>query len=268
MRTPSEPPANRPTASSATTTHAPASPAPTPSSLRGPGRRGSRPRARRWYTVERGASRMRHTATNGKRVPRLSRPLRRRHSSNPFFDCSPPHLDLHRQLADLAFGLPQPAVLVVKAVLTLQAFAASGQELIPPGRQRCASTPNSRLHPSRASPQQPQDRIHHLPRRPPRLGRKSSPSPLSSFTVTSANAGLLYPVSNGCGCDGGHAQRGARSPRSVVFGSVRAEGATSEPGWSPRVDGPGICPQRSAIILPLDAGGPTCRSEPCVVVRS
>jgi Transposase domain (DUF772) len=52
-----------------------------------------------------------------------------------FFGCSAPRRECRGQLTDLALGLPQPAVLVIKAALTLQPLPAGGQELVAPRRQ-------------------------------------------------------------------------------------------------------------------------------------
>ncbi|MDQ4133555.1 MAG: hypothetical protein M3179_10205 [Actinomycetota bacterium] len=56
-------------------------------------------------------------------------------SRHPFLGCPAPHLDFHRQFADLALGLPQLAVILrQRASAALERLLAAGEEIVPPGR--------------------------------------------------------------------------------------------------------------------------------------
>src|SRR5690606_23683359 len=71
----------------------------------------------------------------GRGLRRLSRPPRRRDLKPPFFGRPPQDLVLHRQLADLAFRLRQPAVPLGPGTLLFQTLLARLQKVVPPRRK-------------------------------------------------------------------------------------------------------------------------------------
>jgi hypothetical protein len=116
----------------------------------------------------------------------------------PFFGCRPQHLVLHGQLPDLALGLLQrPIIRSPVSPLALQPVLAGSQEVIAPGGQPMRlDLQLARELLQRFAAQQPQHRVHLLPRRPPRLRPIVLPAALL-VVVVHRHKGHLHPCLSG-----------------------------------------------------------------------